>query len=110
MRLSDVPPEQLVELDLDGETLLGRRGESVASALLAADQWLLGRSVKYHRPRAAFCLAGSCGSCLVRIDGRPNIRACRTALTRRSRHDFSSCAATCRCDRLALAFLDARPV
>src|SRR6476659_781081 len=80
MRLSEVPSDDLVELELDGSTVLGRRGEPLASALIAADEWLLGRSVKYHRPRAAFCLQGSCGACLVRIDGRPNVRACCTSV------------------------------
>jgi sarcosine oxidase subunit alpha len=63
----------------DGAAIPARSGESVASALLAAGRPLLSRSAKYHRPRGAFCLAGSCGSCLVRADGLPNQRACRTA-------------------------------
>src|SRR5262249_40163399 len=39
----------------------------------------LGRSPKYHRPRGAFCFDGHCGSCLLRVDGRPSVRACMTA-------------------------------
>lgn len=63
---------------LDGERIPARAGEPVAAALLAAGRLVLSRSVKYHRPRGAFCLAGSCGTCLVRVDGAPNRRACRT--------------------------------
>jgi sarcosine oxidase subunit alpha len=63
----------------DGRAIPARAGESVASAMLAAGRPLLSRSAKYHRPRGAFCLSGSCGSCLVRADGLPNQRACRTA-------------------------------
>ncbi len=63
---------------LDGRAVPARTGESVASALLAAGERVLSRSAKYHRPRGPFCLSGSCGSCLVRIDGEPNRRACRT--------------------------------
>ncbi len=63
---------------LDGRAVPARAGESVASALLAAGRQVLSRSAKYHRPRGPFCLSGSCGSCLVRIDGEPNRRACRT--------------------------------
>lgn len=66
-------------LTFDGHTVLARSGESLASALLAAGRPLLSRSAKYHRPRGPFCLSGSCGSCLVRVDGEPNQRACRTA-------------------------------
>jgi sarcosine oxidase subunit alpha len=63
---------------VDGNRVAARAGESVAAALLAAGRPLLSRSPKYHRPRGPFCLAGSCGSCLVRVEGQPNVRACRT--------------------------------
>jgi len=63
---------------MDGEPVPARAGESVTSALLAAGRPLLSRSAKYHRPRGPFCLAGSCTACLVRVDGVPNVRACRT--------------------------------
>ncbi len=63
----------------DGAPIAARRAESVASALLAAGRALLSRSAKYHRPRGPFCLAGSCGGCLVRADGLPGRLACRTA-------------------------------
>ncbi len=36
------------------------------------------RSVKYHRPRGAFCMAGICGQCWMRIDDLPNRAACTT--------------------------------
>jgi sarcosine oxidase subunit alpha len=67
------------EIRFDGRRIPARRGESVACALLAAGRPLLARSPKYHRPRGPFCLAGSCGSCLVRAGGLPNQRACRVA-------------------------------
>ncbi|HEY6098636.1 MAG TPA: 2Fe-2S iron-sulfur cluster-binding protein [Anaeromyxobacter sp.] len=66
-------------ISFDGERIPARSGEPVAAALLAAGRALVSRSAKYHRPRGPFCLAGSCGTCLVRADGLPNQRACRTA-------------------------------
>jgi sarcosine oxidase subunit alpha len=63
---------------VDDAPVPARSGERVTSALLAAGRPLLARSAKYHRPRGPFCLAGSCGSCLVRVDGMPNVRACET--------------------------------
>lgn len=54
----------------------GYRGESVAAALYASGHRVLSRSLKYHRPRAFFCLSGHCSGCLMRIDGVPNRRAC----------------------------------
>ncbi len=62
----------------DGQEIPARAGEPIAAALLAAGRPLVARSAKYHRPRGPFCLAGSCHSCLVRVDGQPNVRACRT--------------------------------
>lgn len=53
-------------------------GESLAVALWAAGIRTLGRSTKYHRPRGAFCFEGHCGSCFLRVDGRPSVRACMT--------------------------------
>jgi sarcosine oxidase subunit alpha len=63
---------------VDGRRIPARAGEPVTSALLAAGRPLLSRSAKYHRPRGPFCLAGSCGTCLVRVDGVPDVRACET--------------------------------
>jgi sarcosine oxidase subunit alpha len=63
---------------VDGARVPARAGESLTSALLAAGRPLVSRSAKYHRPRGPFCLAGSCASCLVRVDGVPNARACET--------------------------------
>ena len=37
----------------------------------------LQRSIRYHRPRAPFCGIGHCTNCLVRVNGEPNLRACR---------------------------------
>lgn len=79
---------------VDGHAVPARTGESVAVALLAAGRPLVSRSVKYHRPRGAFCLAGSCGSCLARVDGMPSQRLCRTAcrqgLAVETQHAFPS--------------------
>ncbi len=65
-------------IELEGRPLETRAGQSVAVALFTAGEKILSRSVKYHRPRGFFCLSGHCGACLMRIDGRPNIKACRT--------------------------------
>jgi sarcosine oxidase, subunit alpha len=67
-----------VTFDLEGEPVRAFEGEPVAVALHAAGVTTLGRSSKYHRPRGAFCLDGHCASCTLRIDGRPNRRACAT--------------------------------
>jgi sarcosine oxidase subunit alpha len=67
-----------VEFLHDGELLEAEAGESLAHALIAADRLVLARSPKLHRPRGPFCLRGACDGCLVRMDGNPNVMACRT--------------------------------
>jgi sarcosine oxidase subunit alpha len=65
-------------IQVDGAAVPARAGEPVAVALVAAGRPLLARSHKYHRPRGPFCLAGTCHACLVRVEGQPDVRACRT--------------------------------
>lgn len=57
-----------------------RRGDTVSLALLDEGILETSRSPKYRRPRGAYCLQGDCGTCLVRIDGLPNRRACLSAV------------------------------
>ncbi|HET7787201.1 MAG TPA: 2Fe-2S iron-sulfur cluster-binding protein [Myxococcales bacterium] len=62
---------------LDGEPVDAEPSDTVAAALLRRGVTTFTRSIKYHRPRGPFCLAGSCGQCLMRIDGVPSLPACR---------------------------------
>jgi sarcosine oxidase, subunit alpha len=52
-------------------------GSTVLDGLLPDGLPHLQRSPRYHRPRAPFCGIGQCTGCLVRVNGRPNVRACR---------------------------------
>jgi sarcosine oxidase subunit alpha len=70
--------DRRVTFRFDDHAVEGRVGESVAVALHASGERVLSRSIKYHRPRGFFCLAGSCGACLMRVGGQPNVKACRT--------------------------------
>ncbi len=78
----DLPPAlprgRAIDIDFEGRRLRAFAGEPLAVALFAAGVRLLGRSPKYHRPRGLFCLEGHCGSCALRIDGRPSRRSCLT--------------------------------
>src|SRR6185312_8947873 len=77
-RIHEVPHGDKLTLRFEGEDIPACAGESVAVALFASGERVLSRSIKYHRPRGFFCLAGHCGACLMRIDGKPNVRACKT--------------------------------
>ena len=72
-----VPLDNKVFIELDGQTLEAKAGEPVACAMLASDELIFSRSIKYHRPRGPVCMSGVCSNCLVRIDGKPNLPACR---------------------------------
>jgi sarcosine oxidase subunit alpha len=50
----------------------------IAISLLGQGVHALSRSYKFNRPRGIFCLEGRCSSCLVRINGIPNVYACKT--------------------------------
>ena len=76
---SDEKRGEPVELGCSGRRVAAFAGESVAAALYASGERVLGRSLKYHRPRSFFCLDGHCSGCLVRIGGVPNLRACQVA-------------------------------
>ncbi len=66
-----------VEVRYRGETIAA---DSSRPLLLSIDRGgfpILQRSIRYHRPRAPFCGLGFCTQCLVRVNGIPNVRACR---------------------------------
>ncbi|EMR73590.1 thioredoxin reductase [Thermoplasmatales archaeon SCGC AB-539-N05] len=54
----------------------GFEGDSIASALCANDVRVFSHSLKYDRPRGFFCGIGKCSSCLMRVNGIPNVRTC----------------------------------
>ena len=61
----------------DGRALEVPDGTTLARALARHGPPVLQRSIRYHRPRAPVCGVGYCTGCLVRVNGRPNVRACR---------------------------------
>ena len=73
-----------VEFTFNGKQLQGFQGDTLASALLANNQMLMGRSFKYHRPRGVIASGAEEPNALMEIgeDGRfePNQRATTTEL------------------------------
>lgn len=78
--LADAPPGEPVTVIFEGKSLPAKAGEPLTATLLAHDVDIASRSVKYHRPRGAFCLSGICGQCWMRIDDVPNRAACTTSV------------------------------
>jgi predicted molibdopterin-dependent oxidoreductase YjgC len=64
----------------EGKELEGYEGLPIAAALHAAGVKVLSYSEKYNRPRGFFCAVGKCSSCLMEVDGRPNVMVCMEPL------------------------------
>jgi sarcosine oxidase subunit alpha len=75
---------QPLDFRFEGRALQGYAGDSIASALAANGQRVLGRSFKYHRPRGLLSLAGHDVNTLMQVThngrSRPNVRADLTPL------------------------------
>jgi sarcosine oxidase, subunit alpha len=79
-RSQQVDQSRAVNFYYDGRPVSGFAGDTVASALFAEGRRIFSRSFKYHRPRGLLCCSGDCPNCIMEVDGRPNVRACRTAV------------------------------
>lgn len=69
-----------VSFTFNGKELRGVKGDSVASALHAAGVMVLAHSAELHRPRGFFCAIGNCSSCMMVVNGKPNVKTCITPL------------------------------
>jgi len=67
-----------IRIVVDGRDVDAFEGESVAAALFAAGQRTLRTTAGLRAPRGVYCGIGLCFDCVMTIDGRPNVRACRT--------------------------------
>jgi len=65
-----------VRFTFDGCELEGYEGEVIAAALHAAGVRVLSHSHGRQRPRGFYCAIGNCSSCLMVVDGEPNVRVC----------------------------------
>jgi len=74
-----------VSFSFDGKRFTGHPGDTLASALMANDIALLGRSFKYHRPRGLIAAGSEEPNALVTLKRRgartPNTRATTVELT-----------------------------
>ena len=73
----DGPP---VRIYVDGLDLGARQGQTLAAALFAAGRRLWRFTARTGEPRGYFCGVGLCQDCLMTVDGRPNVRACKTVV------------------------------
>lgn len=69
-----------IKFIFNGKEMEGYEGESIAAALHASGVKVLGQSLFKHRPRGFYCAIGNCSSCLMVVDGVPNVKTCVTDL------------------------------
>ncbi len=70
----------ILSFTFDGRPMVGREGDTVASALFANGVQVFGRHFKTKRARGFYCAIGNCSSCLMVVNGKPNVRTCTTYL------------------------------
>ncbi len=66
-----------ITIYFEGVPLKARPTDTIASALIANGIDIFGWT-EDGKPRGFFCAIGKCSSCLVVVDGIPNVRACIT--------------------------------
>lgn len=69
-----------VKFYFEDTELEGYENQPIAAALHAAGIRVLSFSERYNRPRGFFCAVGKCSSCLMEVDGRPNVMVCMEPL------------------------------
>ena len=62
-----------VNFIFEGQLLKGYEGDPIAAALHDNGIRVLRHE---HRPRGFFCAIGNCSSCLMEVNGEPNVRVC----------------------------------
>ncbi|MEW5959163.1 MAG: (2Fe-2S)-binding protein [Chloroflexota bacterium] len=65
------------EIEVDGNTLMAYEGETVATALLAADIRTFHHPSPGNEPGRLYCGMGVCMQCLVTVNGVPSCQACQ---------------------------------
>ena len=71
----------MVRFTFDGREFEGYEGEPIAVALHDAGVRVLSRGFRTGRPRGLYCAIGNCSSCLMTVNGEPNVRICVEKLT-----------------------------
>jgi len=74
--LGKFKPKKEITFYLEDKVIKAFEGDSIASALWANNIKVFRYSKKYHEPRGFFCGIGLCNSCIMIVNGIPNVRTC----------------------------------
>ena len=75
-RRTELDRDRQTRITIDGASVVGATGDSVAAAVLAAGVLSTRRAPISGAARAPYCMMGVCFECLMTIDGQPNRQAC----------------------------------
>ncbi len=64
-----------IQFKFEHQRVNGFQGDTIASAMISNQNWLLSRSFKYHRPRGPLTMAGQDANTLVQLPSDPNALA-----------------------------------
>ena len=65
-----------ISFTFNKQSYAGYSTDTIASALHANGIQTFSKSLKYQRDRGFFCGIGKCSSCLMQVEGVPNVRTC----------------------------------
>ena len=65
-----------ITFQFEGKQIGAYENESIGAALFASGVKVLSRSKRFNSPKGWFCGIGKCCSCMMRVDGIPNVRTC----------------------------------
>jgi thioredoxin reductase/bacterioferritin-associated ferredoxin len=69
-----------IEIFIDNHPIRAYEGETIGAVLTAIGIRQIRQTPQLKDPRGLYCCMGSCYGCLVTVNGRPNERACVTAV------------------------------
>ena len=72
------PASGTVTLQVDGQAVTAREGDSIAVALLANGFTVTRATAISGSARGPYCLMGACFDCLAIVDGQPSVQTCMT--------------------------------
>lgn len=70
---------EMVEIICDGQPIKAYRGETIATALMAAGHFIF-RTLD-DNPMGVYCNSGVCHSCLMKVNGVSGVRTCQTPVS-----------------------------
>lgn len=80
---SGVQRGESVTIIFDGRPVKAYKGETIATALIAAGHFSSGTS--FSQPHGVYCNIGVCHSCVMTVNGVRSVRICKTLVSDGSR-------------------------